>query len=78
MYKMFGLNPDWVETGNGPAFLKGSGSTDMEFKSIPKVRARLCAGGGSFEVGRASTKAVVYSSIVILLFNVILTQLLLS
>jgi len=34
--------------------------------------------GGSLEVGRASTKAVVYSSIVILLFNVILTQLLLS
>jgi phospholipid/cholesterol/gamma-HCH transport system permease protein len=34
--------------------------------------------GGSLEVGRASTKAVVFSSIVILLFNVILTQLLLS
>ncbi len=34
--------------------------------------------GGSIEVGRASTKAVVYSSIIILLFNVILTQLLLS
>jgi phospholipid/cholesterol/gamma-HCH transport system permease protein len=34
--------------------------------------------GGSLEVGRASTKAVVYSSISILLFNVILTQLLLS
>jgi phospholipid/cholesterol/gamma-HCH transport system permease protein len=34
--------------------------------------------GGSLEVGRASTKAVVYSSVVILLFNVILTQLLLS
>ena len=34
--------------------------------------------GGSLEVGRASTKAVVYSSILILLFNVILTQLLLS
>lgn len=34
--------------------------------------------GGSLEVGRASTKAVVYSSIVILMFNVILTQLLLS
>jgi phospholipid/cholesterol/gamma-HCH transport system permease protein len=33
--------------------------------------------GGSLEVGRASTKAV-YSSILILLFNVILTQLLLS
>jgi phospholipid/cholesterol/gamma-HCH transport system permease protein len=34
--------------------------------------------GGSLEVGRASTNAVVYSSILILLFNVILTQLLLS
>ncbi|OFY64369.1 MAG: ABC transporter permease [Bacteroidetes bacterium RBG_13_43_22] len=34
--------------------------------------------GGSLEVGRASTKAVVHSSIIILLFNVILTQLLLS
>jgi len=34
--------------------------------------------GGSLEVGRASTRAVVYSSINILLFNVILTQLLLS
>ena len=34
--------------------------------------------GGSLEVGRASTKAVVLSSMLILLFNVILTQLLLS
>jgi phospholipid/cholesterol/gamma-HCH transport system permease protein len=34
--------------------------------------------GGSLEVGRASTKAVVHSSILILMFNVILTQLLLS
>jgi phospholipid/cholesterol/gamma-HCH transport system permease protein len=34
--------------------------------------------GGSLEVGRASTQAVVMSSIFILLFNLILTQLLLS
>lgn len=34
--------------------------------------------GGSLEVGRASTKAVVYSSICIILFNLILTQMLLS
>jgi len=34
--------------------------------------------GGSLEVGQASTRAVVHSSILILLFNVILTQLLLS
>ncbi len=33
--------------------------------------------GGALEVGQASTKAVVYSSILILLFNLLLTQLLL-
>jgi phospholipid/cholesterol/gamma-HCH transport system permease protein len=33
--------------------------------------------GGALEVGRASTKAVVYSSILIIVFNLILTQLLL-
>lgn len=34
--------------------------------------------GGALEVGRSSTKAVVYSSILILIFNFILTQLLLA
>lgn len=34
--------------------------------------------GGALEVGRASTRAVVQSSILIILFNVILTQLLLT
>jgi len=34
--------------------------------------------GGALEVGRSSTKAVVYSSLLILLFNFILTQLLLA
>jgi phospholipid/cholesterol/gamma-HCH transport system permease protein len=34
--------------------------------------------GGSLEVGRASTKAVVVSSILVLLFNLIITQLLLK
>lgn len=36
------------------------------------------ADGGALGVGRASTKAVVYSSVLILLFNLILTQLLLA
>ncbi len=36
------------------------------------------AEGGSIEVGRSSTKAVVYSSVFILMFNLILTKLLLS
>ncbi|MFO7851347.1 MAG: MlaE family ABC transporter permease [Bacteroidota bacterium] len=34
--------------------------------------------GGSLEVGKASTRAVVYSCVLILLFNLVLTQLLLS
>lgn len=34
--------------------------------------------GGALEVGRSSTKGVVYSSILILLFDVIITQLMLS
>ncbi len=34
--------------------------------------------GGALEVGRASTKAVVYSSILILLFNVLITQFMLA
>jgi len=34
--------------------------------------------GGALNVGKASTQAVVYSSILILLFNVILTQLFLA
>lgn len=36
------------------------------------------AKGGSIEVGQSSTRAVVYSSVIILMFNLILTQLLLS
>lgn len=36
------------------------------------------ATGGSIEVGQSSTRAVVYSSVIILMFNLILTQLLLS
>ena len=34
--------------------------------------------GGALEVGRASTKAVVYSSILILIFNLVITQLFLT
>ena len=51
LYKTYGLNPSWVETGSGQTFIKKSASDDSIFKNIPKVRARLSAGGGSFEVG---------------------------
>ncbi|MFC1813901.1 S24 family peptidase [Thermodesulfobacteriota bacterium] len=50
LYRSFGLNPDWLETGTGRTFLKQSADASP-FKNIPKVKARLSAGGGSFEVG---------------------------
>jgi len=51
LYRTFGLNPDWIETGSGLTFLKQSDPNDSLFKNVPKVKARLSAGGGSFEVG---------------------------
>jgi phage repressor protein C with HTH and peptisase S24 domain len=51
LYRKYDLNPDWVERGIGPAFINSSNATEAEFRQIPKVKARLCAGGGSFEIG---------------------------
>lgn len=49
LYRRFGLNPDWIENGVGQVFLKGEAGPGSEFKIIPKVKARLSAGTGSFE-----------------------------
>ena len=51
LYKSFGLNPEWVETGRGRPFLNKPPENDSFFEKVPKVKARLSAGGGSFEVG---------------------------
>ncbi len=51
LYRLYGLNPDWLETGVGQMFINKPGANESEFQNIPKVAARLCAGGGSFEVG---------------------------
>jgi len=50
LYRKFGLNPEWVESGTGRIFL-GTIAADAvtRFEKIPKVTARLCAGDGSFE-----------------------------
>lgn len=45
---LYDLNPMWLETGRGEPRL-GSSSDDSEYVEIPKVIARLSAGGGSFE-----------------------------
>ncbi|MFO7751169.1 MAG: S24 family peptidase [Desulfobacteraceae bacterium] len=50
LYRKFRLNPDWIETGRGEAFLGRGPAMDPEFKAIPKVKARLSAGGGSFDI----------------------------
>ncbi len=49
LYKKFGLNPQWIESGIGNAFINIKSDNDVEFKYIPKVAARLSAGTGSFE-----------------------------
>ena len=46
--KAFGLNPEWVENGKGEKFIRDYEKTQSE--QVPKVKARLSAGGGSFEI----------------------------
>ncbi len=42
----FGVNPVWLKTGSGPVYQNELASTLL----VPKVAARACAGGGSFEL----------------------------
>ena len=42
----FGVNPVWLKTGSGPVYQNEQASTVL----VPKVAARACAGGGSFEL----------------------------
>ena len=49
LYRKFGLNPEWLESGAGRIFLTAAGESVTQFERIPKVAARLCAGDGSFE-----------------------------
>jgi phage repressor protein C with HTH and peptisase S24 domain len=51
LFRGFGLNPQWLESGTGSPFLASADDGGNGFQTVPKVRARLCAGGGSFEVG---------------------------
>ena len=49
LYRKFGLNPQWIDSGVGNVFISTRSQSDVEFKYIPKVAARLSAGTGSFE-----------------------------
>jgi len=52
LYRKYGINPDWIETGKGKVFIaeRDGSAIVSEYKSVPYVKARLCAGNGSFEV----------------------------
>ena len=63
LYRAFGLNPDWIETGIGPTFLNAAAVDESAFEQVPKVRARLCAGDGSFEVGAEIGFSLHYSAL---------------
>jgi len=45
-----GLNPDWLAAGRGFARASAPRPSAEDFFQVPKVAARLSAGGGSFEV----------------------------
>ncbi len=49
--KEFGLNPAWLEKGTGPQKLIHINNSNHLFQKIRKVKARLSAGGGSYELG---------------------------
>jgi phage repressor protein C with HTH and peptisase S24 domain len=50
----FGVNPEWLRTGLGPE----RGRDDTVVALVPKVSARACAGGGSWDVGEAVIDAL--------------------
>ena len=51
LHRLYGLSPEWLETGKGRPRLVPSVEDSAVFRQIPKVEARLSAGGGSFEIG---------------------------
>jgi phage repressor protein C with HTH and peptisase S24 domain len=56
LYRKYGFNPKWIETGIGNVFIHSESHDDAAFKYIPKVAARLSAGTGSFECEQEVTQ----------------------
>ena len=46
--RLFNVNPDWLEKGTGSKVLSQNIYHEI-FLQVPKIKARLSAGGGSFE-----------------------------
>lgn len=64
LFSRHGVNPDWIETGKGPVFLKikETGLSQPEFMAITKVKARLCAGDGSFETDEGKNNKYLFQT----------------
>ena len=64
LFSQYGVSPDWIETGTGPVFLKvkKTGLTQPEYMAIKKVKARLCAGDGSFETDEEVNNRYLFQS----------------
>jgi phage repressor protein C with HTH and peptisase S24 domain len=46
--RLYNVNPDWLAKGTGPKILSQNNYHEI-FQQVPKVKALLSAGGGSFE-----------------------------
>ena len=62
LYRNFGLNPRWVETGLGDVYVKQAAQHEQDFLQVPKVAARLSAGTGSFESDENVTDYLFFQS----------------
>ena len=49
LFRQYALNPDWLEKGKGEPFFASDNMAGSGRFLVPKVAARLSAGGGSFE-----------------------------
>ncbi len=63
--RQFGVNPDWLEFGTGQARVSSVRKEEPRspypaISTVPKVYARLCAGGGSFDVEAAVVEEHVF------------------
>ena len=55
----YGLNPRWLLEGRGERYLRGEHAPTTV--AIPRVAAKLCAGGGSFETSSMVRDTMVFS-----------------
>ncbi len=57
--ELYGLHPTWLLEGRGERYLRGKNQNDSI--DVPKVAARLCAGGGSFDTSAVTTGTMTFS-----------------